>query len=117
MYIQARAFTATAILARQTRLVPGTHPNTPRKFVSSHSAIRRASRDSGNPLSHTSSGREISLTMASVARAGEWPSIVTSELVAGKTIRLGAPSLTSTGSIIWLEARPTEQGRQALVSW
>jgi hypothetical protein len=47
--------------------------------------------------------------------SGEWPSPISSELIVSKTIKLSTPSASSDG-IFWLEGRPSEQGRQVLVT-
>lgn len=52
--------------------------------------------------------------MRRVAEYGFWKSPVTSELVAGKSVRLGEPRMAG-GSIHWLEDRPAEGGRTVLV--
>jgi dipeptidyl aminopeptidase/acylaminoacyl peptidase len=45
---------------------------------------------------------------------GTWESPVTTDLVAGKTVGLGSLQ-ADQGSLYWLEARPTENGRSVLV--
>ncbi len=47
---------------------------------------------------------------------GSWPSPIGAELVAGKSIRLGAP-LVDGEAIYWLEGRPAERGRSVIVRW
>ncbi|NHO32116.1 S9 family peptidase [Acetobacter fallax] len=45
---------------------------------------------------------------------GSWPSPVTADLAAGKTITLSSVS-AADGAVFWLERRPAEAGRTALV--
>ncbi|CAK0782907.1 hypothetical protein CVIRNUC_006102 [Coccomyxa viridis] len=52
---------------------------------------------------------------AKEAPVGNWETPITSELITSQSIRLGAPIVGADGSIIWLEGRPTEGGRQVLV--
>lgn len=47
---------------------------------------------------------------------GGWPSPVTAELVAGKSLRLGQPQVHD-GAIYWTETRPQEGGRSTVVRW
>src|SRR5690606_21285844 len=47
---------------------------------------------------------------------GGWPSPVTAELVAGKSLRLGQPQVHD-GAIYWTETRPQEGGRTTVVRW
>ena len=54
--------------------------------------------------------------MKRIAEHGFWRSPFTSELVAGESVRLFEPSIRG-GSVYWLEGRPAEQGRTALVRW
>lgn len=49
-----------------------------------------------------------------VAEYGFWKSPITADLVAGKSIRISEPTLDG-GEIYWLEGRPAEGGRMALV--
>ncbi len=49
-----------------------------------------------------------------VAPFGSWASPVTTELIAGETMRLGQLAVLD-GDIFWSEGRPQEQGRNALV--
>ncbi len=49
-----------------------------------------------------------------IAPYGTWTSPVTTELVAGQTIGLGALSADG-GTLYWLEGRPAERGRSVLV--
>ena len=51
-----------------------------------------------------------------VARYGTWESPVTPDLVAGATIGLSEPAVDGE-AIYWLESRPAERGRRALVRW
>jgi dipeptidyl aminopeptidase/acylaminoacyl peptidase len=52
----------------------------------------------------------------SVARFGTWPSPVTPDLVAGATVSF-AELAVDGDAVTWLELRPAERGRQALVRW
>ncbi len=52
--------------------------------------------------------------MKQVAAYGFWRSPFTAELVAGESVRLGEPRI-DTESVYWLEGRPSEGGRTALV--
>ena len=52
--------------------------------------------------------------MTRVAEYGFWRSPFTSELVAGESIRLSEPRIDGD-SVYWLEGRPAERGRTALV--
>ncbi len=47
---------------------------------------------------------------------GSWPSPIGAELVAGESIRLGAP-LVDGEAVYWLEGRPAERGRSVIVRW
>ncbi len=47
---------------------------------------------------------------------GSWASPISAELVAGKSVRLGAP-LVDGEAIYWLEERPAERGRSVIVRW
>lgn len=49
-----------------------------------------------------------------VAEHGFWKSPITADLVAGKSIRISEPTLDG-GEVYWLEGRPAEGGRMALV--
>ena len=49
-----------------------------------------------------------------VAEHGFWKSPITADLVAGKSIRISEPTLDG-GEVYWLEGRPSEGGRMALV--
>lgn len=49
-----------------------------------------------------------------VAEYGFWKSPITADLVAGKSIRISEPTLDG-GEVYWLEGRPAEGGRTALV--
>lgn len=51
-----------------------------------------------------------------VARYGTWDSPVTPDLVAGATIGFSEPAVDGD-ALYWLEARPAERGRRALVRW
>lgn len=53
--------------------------------------------------------------MATEAPLGDWVSPVTTELITGKSIRLGAARAGPDGLVYWLEGRPTEAGRSVLV--
>lgn len=50
------------------------------------------------------------------APGGAWASPISSELIVSQSIGLGAPAIAPDGRIFWLEGRPTEGGRQVLVS-
>jgi len=50
------------------------------------------------------------------ARFGTWPSPVTPELVAGATLAFSELAVDGD-TVTWLELRPAERGRRALVSW
>ncbi len=54
--------------------------------------------------------------MRQTAEYGFWRSPLTSELVAGESVRLLEPCIRG-GSVYWLEGRPAESGRTALVRW
>ncbi len=54
--------------------------------------------------------------MKRIAEHGFWRSPFTSELVARESLRLLEPRI-SDGSVYWLEGRPAESGRTALVRW
>jgi dipeptidyl aminopeptidase/acylaminoacyl peptidase len=51
-----------------------------------------------------------------VARFGTWPSPVTPELVAGETVSFSELAVDGH-AVLWLEQRPSERGRRALVRW
>jgi dienelactone hydrolase len=51
-----------------------------------------------------------------VERYGTWESAVTPELVAGATVGLSELAVDGE-AVYWLEMRPTERGRRALVRW
>jgi len=51
---------------------------------------------------------------AKVAPYGSWASPITSDVIVSETIRLGTPSWAGS-DIYWLEGRPSEGGRSALV--
>lgn len=50
------------------------------------------------------------------APCGTWRSPVTASLAAGKTVTLSGVAV-SGGNVLWLERRPAEKGRTALVVW
>lgn len=50
------------------------------------------------------------------APGGAWASPISSELIVSQSIGLGSPVIASDGRVFWLEGRPTEGGRQVLVS-
>lgn len=52
--------------------------------------------------------------MSRVAEFGFWKSPITSDLVAGESVRLSEPRI-HVDSVYWIESRPKEQGRLALV--
>lgn len=47
---------------------------------------------------------------------GSWPSPITAELVAGKSLRLAQPCVEGA-AVYWLETRPDDRGRTVLVRW
>lgn len=51
-----------------------------------------------------------------VAPVGRWQSPITSELITSQSIGLGAPTIAPDGRVFWVEGRPTEGGRQVIVS-
>jgi dipeptidyl aminopeptidase/acylaminoacyl peptidase len=51
-----------------------------------------------------------------VARFGLWPSTVTPELVSGATLAFSELGVDGD-TVTWLELRPSERGRRALVRW
>jgi len=56
------------------------------------------------------------MTDRQIAPYGSWVSPVTPDLMTGKTVGLG--NLAADGpALYWLEARPTEAGRSALLRW
>lgn len=54
--------------------------------------------------------------MPHIAPFGSWKSPITTDLIVADSIGLGGP-WPDGDSIYWLEARPTEAGRQVLVRW
>lgn len=50
------------------------------------------------------------------APGGAWASPISSELIVSQSIGLGSPVIAGDGRLYWLEGRPTEGGRQVLVS-
>ncbi len=52
--------------------------------------------------------------MQTVYNYGEWPSIITADLLTAQTLRLSEPQALQD-DIFWLETRPSEKGRNALV--
>eukprot|EP00208_Stichococcus_sp_RCC1054_P002843 CAMPEP_0206138646 /NCGR_PEP_ID=MMETSP1473-20131121/3468_1 /ASSEMBLY_ACC=CAM_ASM_001109 /TAXON_ID=1461547 /ORGANISM="Stichococcus sp, Strain RCC1054" /LENGTH=673 /DNA_ID=CAMNT_0053532135 /DNA_START=1045 /DNA_END=3066 /DNA_ORIENTATION=+ len=50
------------------------------------------------------------------APGGAWASPISSELIVSQSIGLSSPVIASDGRMYWLEGRPTEGGRQVLVS-
>lgn len=52
--------------------------------------------------------------MTRIAECGFWKSPITSDLVAGESVRLIEPRIQG-GSVYWLEGRPAERGRSVLV--
>lgn len=54
--------------------------------------------------------------MTTIHPCGSWPSKISAEQVAGKSLRLAEPQLHD-GNVYWLETRPQEQGRTVLVKW
>ena len=56
------------------------------------------------------------MTARQTAPFGSWASPVTTELMTGRTVGIG--SLAADGeALYWLEARPNEAGRSALIRW
>ncbi|NEQ97330.1 MAG: S9 family peptidase, partial [Cyanothece sp. SIO2G6] len=58
------------------------------------------------------------MTTTTVAPYGSWKSPITSDLIVAGSLRLGEMRLDSgadTGSLYWLEGRPTEGGRNVLI--
>ncbi len=51
-----------------------------------------------------------------VARFGMWPSTVIPELVSGATLAFSELAVDGD-TVNWLELRPAERGRRALVRW
>ncbi|HVJ54993.1 MAG TPA: S9 family peptidase [Aliidongia sp.] len=56
------------------------------------------------------------MTEPRIAPFGSWESPVTTELMTGKTVGLGS-LMVDGDAIYWLESRPNEAGRSALVRW
>ncbi len=56
------------------------------------------------------------MTSQIVAPYGSWKSPITTDLIVGKTIGLGQAALDSA-QVYWIESRPAEAGRNALVRW
>ncbi|MBE9029487.1 S9 family peptidase [filamentous cyanobacterium LEGE 11480] len=52
----------------------------------------------------------------SIARYGEWKSPISSDLIVAGTVGLGQICL-DTDRVYWSESRPTEAGRNVIVSW
>ncbi len=44
-----------------------------------------------------------------------WPSPITSDLIVKGVVGLRAPTLLPNGAAVWVEARPSENGRSVLV--
>ncbi|KAK4699926.1 hypothetical protein P7C70_g6328, partial [Phenoliferia sp. Uapishka_3] len=47
---------------------------------------------------------------------GSWPSPITTDLVLAESIGLSEVAVSTSGTLLWLEQRPSEGGRNALVS-
>ncbi|MBZ0218078.1 MAG: hypothetical protein K8F25_16090, partial [Fimbriimonadaceae bacterium] len=47
---------------------------------------------------------------------GTWPSAISPSLVAGSSVRLGELASDHDGTAYWIESRPEEGGRSALVT-
>ena len=63
-------------------------------------------------------------TLATVAMSaakdmpyGSWPSPVTAKFITTSGVRLGALAVDGAGEAFWLEGRPKEKGRQAVVQY
>ncbi len=56
------------------------------------------------------------MSAESIARYGEWPSPISSDLIVAGTVALGQICLDGD-RIYWSEARPTEAGRNVIVAW
>ena len=54
--------------------------------------------------------------VTTIARYGTWRSPITAELVTAAQVGLGQPAL-DRGLVYWLEGRPQEGGRMALVRY
>ena len=77
--------------------------------MASHPAEREAEQ-------HGSIGKDDGMQPKAVAPFGTWASPVTPELLAGGTIAFS--ELAADGeAVTWLELRPAERGRRALVRW
>lgn len=55
------------------------------------------------------------MTAPTVAPYGTWRSPITSATLVEATVGLSSPARLSDGSLLWVESRPTEGGRQVLV--
>jgi dipeptidyl aminopeptidase/acylaminoacyl peptidase len=55
------------------------------------------------------------MTQARALPCGSWPSPVSPDALAQAALRLGSPALGDDGSVYWVEGRPAEGGRNALV--
>src|SRR5687768_1663563 len=73
--------------------------------------------DANGTVKHDVDGRtERNATMAAstIGAYGSWKSPVTSDLIAGGSVRLAHVTL-DRGNLYWLESRPNEGGRSVLV--
>ena len=59
----------------------------------------------------------VSATAKTNAKYGSWASPITAKFITTSGVRLGALSLDSADSLYWLEGRPQEGGRQAVVHY
>ena len=67
------------------------------------------------PWPHDRSAASSDTKMKEALQAGEWKSPITSDLIVSKGIGLGAPLITASGDLLFIESRPQEGGRQVLV--
>jgi dipeptidyl aminopeptidase/acylaminoacyl peptidase len=61
-------------------------------------------------------GKDDRMQGKTVGRYGTWASPVTPDVVAGATVSFGELAVDG-GAVTWLELRPAERGRSALVRW
>ncbi|HVA33204.1 MAG TPA: hypothetical protein VNG31_03585, partial [Candidatus Baltobacteraceae bacterium] len=61
-------------------------------------------------------GKDVRMLTKAVAPYGLWPSPVSADLVAGATVTF-AELAVDGAAVTWLELRPAERGRRALVRW
>ena len=65
----------------------------------------------------TTSLHAIAMTAKITAPYGSWASPVTAKFITTSGVRLGSPSLDDEDRLHWLEGRPQEKGRQAVVRY